>query len=140
MNGDNMNYIGWLNREGKHFECDNFEHSELTKEILKEYYELDYEKMSVLGREDVLFDKGWCRIGFQSMLDCGYVIQARWSYVSEEQKSFIQNMFFDVGGQMTEQTMNDLKDYGIIDLYQDGYQTSNNHVKSRVREKITSKS
>ncbi len=130
-----MNYIGWLSREGKHFECDNHEHSELTKEILKEYYGLDYEKMSVLGREDVLFDKGWCRIGFQSMMDHGYVIQAKWSYVSEEQKSFIQSMFFDVNGQMTEQTINDLTDYGIIDLYQAGCQTGNKHIKARTRKK-----
>ncbi len=130
--GDDMNYIGWLDREGKHFECDNYEHASLTKDILKEYYDLNFEKLSALSREDLLFDKGWCRIGFQSMLSRGYVIQARWDYVTEEQKSFIQNMYFDVGKSMSEQTMTNLIDYGIIDLYKN---SGKEKVLSRTRSK-----
>ena len=66
------------------------------------------------------------------MLSHGYVIQARWDYVTEEQKSFIQNMYFDVGESMSEQTMADLVDYGIIDLYKN---SGKEKVLSRTRSK-----
>ncbi len=111
-----MNYTGWLAPNGKHIECDNYGHDNLTWEILKKYYKIEPKKITVLGREDILFEKGWCRIGFSSVFDYGYVIQAKWRYITEEQKLFIQNMYFDIGDKMTATTIANLVDYDIIEL------------------------
>jgi len=110
-----MNYIGWLAPDGTHFNCDIYGHEELSVKLLQEYYKVESSNLKVYERDDALFNKGWCRIGFQSFIDHGYVIQARWRYLTEEQKSFIQNMYFDVGNQMTNQTLDDIKYYNIID-------------------------
>lgn len=114
-----MNYIGWLAPDGKHFECNSYGHDNLTSILLKDYYRIKSDRLSVIGREDILFDRGWCRIGFQSMLSHGYSIQAKWKYLTEEQKIFIWEMYFDVGDKMSEQTKAYLIDYDIIVLCQE---------------------
>ena len=112
-----MDHIGWLAPDGTFLKCDRHTHAELASKILKEYYEIDDTKITVIAKEDTLFQKGWCRIGFSSFLDIGYSINnANWDFITEEQKEFIQNLFFEVGEDMTEQTINNLKDYGIIEM------------------------
>ena len=113
---NNMNYIGWLSPDGKLFGCDLYDHSHLSIEILSTYYKIDISKMKVIERDDALFNIGWCRIGFESFIGHGYVIQAKWDFITEEQISFIQNMYFDENVTMTEQTMDDLERYNIIDI------------------------
>lgn len=115
---ENINYIGWLSPDGTHFKCDKYEHDDLSFRLLSDYYKTDLSKMKVFEREDYLFNMGWCRIGYQTFNDFGYVIQARWRHVTESQKAFIKDMYFDVGDRMTEQTINDLQDYDIIDAHQ----------------------
>ncbi len=109
-----MNYIGWLAPDGTHFECNRYGHDNLTSILLKDYYRISSDQLSVIGREDTLYNRGWCRIGFQSMLSYGYSIQAKWKYLTEEQKSFIRAMYFDVGEKMSEHTIANLIDYDII--------------------------
>ena len=71
----------------------------------------------------MLIDMGWCRIGFSTFLSYGYSIQAKLNRITEEQKSFIRDMYFEIGNKMSEDTINNLKDYEIIDLYQESKQT-----------------
>lgn len=111
-----MNYIGWLAPDGTHFECNKYEHDILTRKILNQYYKIDTRKTDIIDCDDALFNRGWCRIGYQSILSRGYVIQTKWRYITDAQKSFIQNMFFDVGERMTRRTIENLLDYDIIDL------------------------
>ncbi len=114
-----MNYIGWLSPDGTHFSCESYGHDALSKELLEEYYKIDTHKMKSLVYDDMLIDRGWCRIGFSTFLSYGYSIQAKWNRISEAQKSFIKNMYFEIGNKMSEDTINSLKDYEIIDLYQE---------------------
>ena len=72
----------------------------------------------------MLIDIGWCRIGFSTFLSYGYSIQAKWNKITESQKSFIKDMYFKIGNRMSEDTINNLKDYEIIDLYQESKQTN----------------
>lgn len=75
--------------------------------------------MKSLICDDMLIDMGWCRIGFSTFLSYGYSIQAKWNRITELQKSFIRDMYFEIGNKMSEDTINNLKDYEIIDLYQE---------------------
>ena len=114
-----MDYIGWLAPDGIHFGCNRYGHGELSRKLLEEYCKISTSEMRILACYDMLINMGWCRIGFSSFFSHGYTIQANWSIISETQKSFIRNMYFDIGNLMTENTINYLKDYEIIDLYKE---------------------
>ena len=113
--GNKMNYIGWLSPKGEHFKCGSFCHDSLTRKILNDYYKINSYSLTAFEIDDALFNRGWCRIGYQSMLDRGYVIQTKWRYITEEQKVFIKNMFFDSNIKMTERTIDYLMTYDIIE-------------------------
>ena len=117
-----MNYIGWLAPDGTHFNCSRYEHGDLAVKLLEEYYRINTYEMKSLVCDDMLINMGWCRIGFSSFISHGYTIQANWNRLSETQKLFIKNMYFDIGDRMTEDTINNLKNYEIIDLYKESKQ------------------
>ncbi len=110
-----MDYIGWLAHDGTHFPCNRYGHGELAIKLLKDFYNINTEGMKALVCDDMLIDFGWCRIGFSSFLSHGYTIQANWPMLSENQKAFIKEMYFNVKSFITEETINFLKDYGIIE-------------------------
>ena len=116
-------YIGWLAPDGTHFNCDIYGHDDLSKELLEDYYKVETLGMKSLICDDMLIDLGWCRIGFSTFLSYGYSIQAKWNRITESQKSFIRDMYFEIGNKMSEDTINNLKDHEIIDLYQELKQT-----------------
>ena len=117
LHSDIENYIGWLAPDGTHFSCDRYGHDALARSIIKEYYEFKANKTRGLVCDDMLIAMGWCRIGFSTFLSCGYSIQANWKKLSDVQKSFIRDMYFEFKDEMTEDTINHLKDYDIIDLF-----------------------
>ena len=117
-----MHYIGWLAPDATHFSCDKYGHEELSRKLLEEYYKINTSEMRILACDDMLINMGWCRIGFSSFISHGYTIQANYNILSEIQKLFIRNMYFDIGNKMTEDTINNLKDYEIIDLYKEPVQ------------------
>ena len=116
-------YIGWLAPNGTHFSCDRYAHDALSKELLEDYCKVEARGMKSLICDDMLIDMGWCRIGFSTFLSHGYSIQAKWNRITEEQKSFVRDMYFEIGNKMSEDTINNLRDYEIIDLYQESKQT-----------------
>lgn len=120
---DIKDYIGWLAPDGTHFSCDRYAHDTLSKELLGDYCKVETRKMKSLICDDMLIDIGWCRIGFSTFLSYGYSIQAKWNKITESQKLFIKDMYFKIGNRMSEDTINNLKDYEIIDLYQELKQT-----------------
>ena len=120
---DIKDYIGWLAPDGTHFSCDRYGHDVLSKQLLEDYCKIETREMKSLICDDMLIDMGWCRIGFSTFLSYGYSIQAKLNRITEEQKSFIRDMYFEIGNKMSEDTINNLKDYEIIDLYQESKQT-----------------
>ena len=121
---DIKDYIGWLAPNGTHFSCDRYGHDALSKELLGDYCKVNTNGIKLSTCDDMLIDMGWCRIGFSTFLSYGYSIQAKWNKITESQKSFIKDMYFKIGNRMSEDTINNLKDYEIIDLYQESKQTN----------------
>ena len=117
LHGDIENYIGWLAPDGSHFNCDRYGHDALARSIVKEYYKLSRNETRGLVCDDILIAMGWCRIGFSTFLSLGYSIQANWKKLSDVQKLFIRDMYLEFKDEMTEDTINNLKDYNIIDLF-----------------------
>lgn len=113
-----MDYIGWLAPDGTHFNCDRYGHDALSRKLIKEYCKVNVQTLGTLVCDDTLIDMGWCRIGFSTFLSHGYSIQANWNRLTDSQKSFIRDMYFEIGNKMTENTINDLKDYEIIDSFE----------------------
>ncbi len=109
-------YIGWLAPDGNFFTCDRYGHDDLSKKLIEEYCK-SKTKSSVY--DEILICMGWCRMGYSTFFDHGYSIQANWKLLTDAQKSFIRNMYFEVGSKMTEDTINNLKDYEIIDIHID---------------------
>lgn len=122
---DIIDYIGWLAPDGTHFSCDRYGHDALSRKLVEEYCKINAHVIRALVCDDMLIDMGWCRIGFSTFLSHGYSIQANWNLLSETQKSFIRDMYFQIGNKMTEDTINNLMDYEIIDLCKETKQVDN---------------
>ena len=120
-----MDYIGWLAPDGAHFNCDRYGHENLSRELIKGYCKIKPQRMKALACDDMLICMGWARIGYSTFLSNGYSIQANWKRLTDVQKSFIRDMYFEIGDSMTEDTINNLKDYEIIELFEESHHVDN---------------
>lgn len=94
--------LGWLNPDGKFYECESTEHSWAAKRLCEEYgysvHDWDY--------DNTLLEKGWVRIT-QSLYD--YAYSAYWEKLNFTTKNWLKNNFYNQNLFFNEYNLRDWK-------------------------------